>query len=463
MRKLMKYSHSHPWTVLFFLAIFLTLAALQIPDLKTDPSAEGMMVKNDPARRFYEDTIKLFGTDKLSVIFVRDDKLFTPEKLMLLEDLVFDLENVPGVTRVESLFSVTDFKNEEGCLNSAPLIGWLPETEEEAQQVKQNALRNPLVAGRLISKNGMATAIRISIEPDVSNPDFYRELTDHIERIIRPLDIEFQRIFQQGNAYLRTTISDMMVQDQRRLVPMSMFVLLLALILSTGSISGAALPLITSGTSIILTLGFMSLAGIPLSILTIIVPSLIIVIGSTEDIHLLSEYSEGIRLKNAKDLAVEFMIEKMGTVVMVTALTTFLGFLSICVNNITILRHFGMAASFGLFVNPLVTCFLVPVYFRFFGARKIKPKPEKALRKNWSLIDSLVGTCTMLITTRKTAVLLIFFGITAAIGAFSYRVQLNNDILGVFKKNSVIVRQINEMSRELAGAQTFFIRINSGY
>ncbi|MCD6296580.1 MAG: MMPL family transporter, partial [Deltaproteobacteria bacterium] len=430
MRKLMRFSYNHPWPVLIFLAVILALAILRIPDLRTDPSAEGMMVENDPARHFYRDTVKTFGTDRISVIFVRDDKLFTPEKLKLLDDLVFGLENVPGVTRVESLFSVTNFKNEGGFLNGAPLIDSIPETLEDAKRIKRNAMRNPVVAGRLISKNGRATAIRIFIEPDVPTADFYKELTDRIELIIRPLDARFQSIFQQGNPHLRTVISDMMVRDQRRLVPLSMLVLLLALILSTRSLSGAVLPLMTSGTSIILTLGFMSVTGIPFNILTIIVPSLIIVIGSTEDIHLLSEYSEGIRLKNGKDLAVEFMISKMGTVVMVTALTTFLGFLSICVNKITILRQFGMAASFGLFVNPILTALLAPVYFRFFGAKKIKRESKKALREGRSFFDNLAATCTRMVRNRKKSVLFVFFGLTAVIGAFGFRVQLNNDILG---------------------------------
>ncbi|MCD4718157.1 MAG: MMPL family transporter, partial [Desulfobacterales bacterium] len=196
---------------------------------------------------------------------------------------------------------------------------------------------------------------------------------------------------------------------------------------------------------------------------TIIVPSIIIVIGSTEDIHLLSEYSEGLRLKKAKNLAVEFMISKMGTVVMVTALTTFFGFLSICVNKITILRQFGMAASFGLFVNPLVTALLAPIYFRFFGARRIKSVSKKTPREEKSLFDNLAATCTRMVRNRKKGVLFVFFGLTAVIGAFSFRVQLNNDILGVFRKDSLVVRQINEMSRELAGAQIFFIRISSGH
>ena len=91
----MRFSYNHPWPVLIFLALILILAALRIPHLRTDPSAEGMMVENDPAGHFYKDTVKTFGTDKISVIFVRDDKLFTPEKLKLLDNLVFDRRRGP--------------------------------------------------------------------------------------------------------------------------------------------------------------------------------------------------------------------------------------------------------------------------------------------------------------------------------------------------------------------------------
>jgi len=251
---------------------------------------EGLMVENDPARLVYQDTRETFGSDQISIVFVRDRDLFTPEKLEKLETLVLALEELPGVTTVESLFSVTNFKNENGMLSSSPLIDSIPESVDEARRILEDALRNPLIADNLVSRDGQATSINLFIEPEENNPGFYRDLAESVARLIEPMKGDFSIIYQIGNPYLRTQISDMMNLDMKRLIPLSVLVLFLALMLTTRSMSGAVLPMLTAGISVLLTAGFMSIVQIPVNILTIIVPSLIIVIGSTEDIHLLSEY-----------------------------------------------------------------------------------------------------------------------------------------------------------------------------
>ena len=120
----------------------------------------------------------------------------------------------------------------------------------------------------------------------------------------------------------------------------------------------------------------MGKTGIPVTLLPFIVPSLLITIGSTEDIHILSEYLEGLREQNLKEKAVRYMASKIGTAVMLTAVTTFLAFLSISINEITILRQFGITAAFGLLVNPFITALLAPVYLRYLGPRKKENLPK---------------------------------------------------------------------------------------
>jgi len=460
MQKLMHFSHTHPRLVLPLVFLISLFAAFQIPKLRHDPSLEGMTVSQDPARDVYEETVKIFGSDKIVVVFVRDDHLFTPSKLKRLEDLVYELEELPGVDRVESLFSATRFAEEDGALHSSPLLDWIPETEEESLLVMQNALAHPLVLKTLISAQGDATAINLFLETGPSDPLFYQEFAQRADRILATFEGDFQRMFPLGNPYFKTAISSLMLKDQKRLVPFSLIVLLLTLMLITRSPGGAALPLITAGTSTLWTVGFMSLTGIPLNLLTIIIPSLIIVIGSTEDIHLLSEYLEGLHQGKDRHSAVQFMIRKMGTVITVTALTTFFGFLSICINQIPIMRQFGMAAAFGLLVNPLITALLTPLYFRFMGTRNPK-KPPKTGGPEW--LQAAAGIVTSWVTTRRKTVLSLSFGVIAVITLFSPWVRLNNDILGVFKKDSTTIRNIDEMSRHLAGVQCFYIRINGGH
>lgn len=463
MQKWMRFSYDHPWPVLALLFILTLLALSQLPKLRQDPSAEGMMISGDRSQEIYQDTLDTFGSDKVTVVFVGDDELFSPRKLEHLDALVYALEELPGVARAESLFSVTLFKNEDGVLYPTPLLDWVPETEEEALQVKEDALAHPMLAGVLVSETGDATAVNLFVNPDASDRDFYLDFARQVERVIGEHRDRFQRIYQVGNPYFRTAVSRQMMQDQVRLVPISMAVLLLSLMVITRSKSGAVLPLLTAGTSILWTLGFMGLVGIPLNVLTVIIPSLIIVIGSTEDIHLLSEYLVGVRLKMGRRPAVHFMISRMGTVITVTALTTFLGFLSICVNRIPILREFGTAAAFGLLVNPLVTALLVPVYLRFFGARKAPAAEDSTGPGGSSWSDAAAGRITRWVTRRRRTVLVLSLGLVGVVALFAPRVRLNNDILGFFKEDSPIIQRVDELSRRLAGVQYFYIRISGGH
>lgn len=361
MRKFLLWSQSNPWIVILTVLI-VTLAALYgARNIRVDASTEGMMIQGDPAQDYYHKTLKKFGTDNITVIFIEDKKLFTPEKLKFLDDLVFEFEELKGVGKVESLYSVTNFKGVEGGLETNPLIEWPPETLEEAEKIRADALRTPIFRDSLISKDGTVTAINLFVDKDPEDPEFNVKFSRKVDKIIESFNNRFDNIFQIGLSYTRRLITENILGDTVKLVPLAAFVLLLTLVISMRSASGALLPILTAGTSIIWTAGFMGFADIPLNVLTVIVPALIIVIGSTEDIHILSEYLDAIEeTKGEKSAAIKIMAGKVGTAVLLTSLTTFIGFLSITLNQIMMLKQFGIVAAFGLFVNPIATCMLAP-------------------------------------------------------------------------------------------------------
>lgn len=463
MRKILLWSQSHPWIVITIIALATILSLYSARNLRVDASTEGMMIQGDPAQDYYHETLKKFGTDNITVIFIEDKDLFTPEKLKIIDELVFKFEELHGVSKVESLYSVTNFKGVEGGLETNPLMDWPPETQDEAAQIKADALRSPILRDSLISKNGTATAINLFVEGDTSDPEFNVKFSRKVDEIIKPFEEQFDSIFQIGLSYTRRLITDNIMGDTIKLVPLAAFVLLLTLVISMRSASGALLPMLTAGTSIVWTAGFMAYINIPLNVLTVIVPALIIVIGSTEDIHILSEYLEGIEeSRGIKDEAIKIMAGKVGTAVMLTSLTTFIGFLSITLNQITLLKQFGIAAAFGLFVNPLATCMLAPVYLHFFGT--VKVKSETAHESG--LIDRLfhtIATTILRIIRNKRLVLTGFLGCAALIGLFTFGVKVDNDLLGYFKENSPMRNRSQILHDNLSGAQTFFIRISSGF
>jgi len=461
MHLLMLWSHRHPKIIIAIILLCTIFFGFGLPKVRIDSSLSGMMIQGGPDQKYYNETIEKFGSDNITVIFVKDKNLFTPEKLALLDEIHFQMEELPAVEKVESLFSVTNFKSIDGALDVSPLMDYVPETLKEARQIKTDALKNNVLINNIISHDGNSVAINLYVKHDYDDPDFVINFTDSVEKVISEMKPEFEQIFQLGNSYTRKSINNSILKDQTTMVPLSVIILLLTLLISMRSSAGAILPILTAGGSVLWSVGFMGYLGIPVNILTAIVPSLIIVIGSTEDIHLLSEYTEGLNEnKGIKNLALDYMVSKTGTAVMLTALTTFLGFLSITLNEIEILMQFGIVASFGLFINPIITCMIAPIYLKYFGP-KYKPCLDNRKNLNERILSFFADKIILLIENKKNLLLSILVITNIVIGFFVVNLKVDNDLLGYFKPDSQIRIRSQILHNEISGPQVFYIRIST--
>ena len=153
MHKLMLWAVKRPFVVIVLAIVITAFMGYKALSIRVDSSTEGMMIEGDPAKAYYNETLKKFGTDNITVVFVQDKNLFTPEKLAVLEKIVFALQDVPGVSKVESLFSVTNFKGVgPGEIETNLLLDLPPKTMEEARRIQADALRNTNLSNNLISR-----------------------------------------------------------------------------------------------------------------------------------------------------------------------------------------------------------------------------------------------------------------------------------------------------------------------
>jgi predicted RND superfamily exporter protein len=208
----------------------------------------------------------------------------------------------------------------------------------------------------------------------------------------------------------------------------------------------------------------MVIAGIPLNVLTVIVPSILLVIGSAEDLHMMHEYLEGIEETNGdRDGSIKLMSSKLGLAVLMTSITTVVGFASIMYNDISMLIQFGQVATFALIANSLATFTFGPALLHFFGPTKVRKHETKV-----HFIDGLFkgianGTLALVNNPRRKVIIVVTLSLlTAAMLGATFLVKVNNDFMGYFKADSEIRKRSDTLHKELAGAQTFFIRINSG-
>lgn len=458
MTKFILWSRDHPWIVIILMILATAFFAYHAKDIRIDASAEGMMIEHDTDRAYYEEMAKIFGSDNITVVYIRDKHLFTHAKLKAIENVAYNLEKIPGVNRVESLFNATNFKSEKGILQTNPLLDWIPKDPAVLEQIRKDALRNPLLNKTLITPDGKGMALVVMADRKSKDRKFNIRLADDIDRGIAPLEGRVDQVFQVGAPMMRRQLSSSMINDQKKLMPLAVCVLLLMLIIGIRTANGAIVPMITGGLSIVWTLGYMAFTGIPLNVLTIIIPALLVVVGSTEDMHMVAGYLEGLEHTGDRSKAIEFFARRLGLAVLLTAFSTYLGFFSIVLNDIALLKQFGWASSFGFLVNPLITFSVIPVYLRFLGERKLPKRLEnKQGERAEDFFQKLAAIITRLITKHKRIVLWVSFLMTVALAAGAFKIRVDNDLLGYFKPGSDIRVRSRQLYEELSGAQSFFL------
>ena len=448
------------------LAIVLVLAAASVNGvlgLQIDTSYDSLISKNDPGKAAYDETIREFGSDNTTVITVRDSDLFDPEKLLALEDLVFELGSLESVERVDSLFSAISIRDRDGVLDSGPLMDFAPETEEEATDIREDALYSPLIRRNLLSEDGAVTAINVTVKRDRNNPRFNHEVFDRVDALVAPLAEVFEDVRQVGPPRLNVEIERGMFADLSVLTPLSVLVLVIGIIALMRVPLAAIVPLITAGTSILLTLGFMGYIGLKLTLLTAIVPSLIIVIGSTEDMHLLAAYLEGLAEGHEGDRkgAVRVMAKYTAVAVLLTGFTTAAGFASNATNDIPLIRDFAIASAFGMVANFAVTVLLVPMIFSIAGPRR-NPLHRGEDQELKGVIGFLVPRLETLVSRHGRWVAGVTGVLVVVFAALALRVHVSNDPLSYFPSDHPLVQDADTLHEDMSGMQIYYLTLDGG-
>ena len=132
MSRLMLFAARKPWLVLVFVSLASILAIIQLPKLKLEITAEGMMVEDDPARIFYQQTLDTFGSENISIIFLQDPDLFQPDKLAAIQRVVNQINKSSLVLRTDSLFSRRYLRTIDGYIYTDAYLDKIPATAAEA-------------------------------------------------------------------------------------------------------------------------------------------------------------------------------------------------------------------------------------------------------------------------------------------------------------------------------------------
>jgi predicted RND superfamily exporter protein/CRP-like cAMP-binding protein len=464
MKRCLFWSVAHPLWASGGIAIVTVLLVLQLPQLEIDLSVESLMAERDPARQYYAQVKQKFGSDDLTIVLVKAQDVMTAPTLRVIKRLSDALAQLEGVSRVESLTTVNNLKGEEDTLHTEPLVGAeIPSNSTALQRIRADALDNRLLVGTLVSHDAKAAAIVVYTDAVAGDKQFYKGFVDRVEALIAQESTPGLTIYQMGSPFIKVTLGDFIAHDQRTLIPLSLLVLFVCLFLISGTLQGVMIPFITSALSTCWGVGLMVLCGIPINALTSFVPSLLIIIGFTEDVHMIAEYAHLRESGQEKLLALRTMLEQTALPVLVTTSTTVLGFLSLLTTDISALIQFGYAASLGLTANFVVTMSVLPLMLKYWRV------PQR-MHSDAGVDSSTPGLIPRLMVWLAETVLRYRFPILIVAGLLTlgslvgwYSLRVNTDVIAYFPEHSVLRQRLQDLHLSLAGSAIFYVVVETGW
>jgi len=354
---------------------------------------------DDPYYKEYEKFKATFGEDgSVMVIGVEDSNFYQLNKFNGWYNLGKEIKAIDGIEGVVSVAEIYDIKVNEADkkFEIKQLINSEVKTQADLDSIKSEIDRLPFYRGFIISEDGNCTLMAITFDKKKLNTksriDIVNQIVEKTEAFGAAQNV---KLHISGMPFIRTEISGKIAREMQLFLVLALIVCSIILFIFFRSFKVVIFSVIVVLISVIWSLGIIALFGYKITILTALIPPLIIVIGIPNSILLLNKYHTEFRKHGNKIRALSRMIERIGLTTFLANLTTAIGFGVFYFTNSKILMEFGMVASINVMATYLISLILIPIVFSFLPDPQVKHMNHlKAPRLNRVLewIDWLVNT-----------------------------------------------------------------------
>jgi predicted RND superfamily exporter protein len=461
LQKLLLAGVERRFVLILGLLALTALAATGLPKVRIDTGFERLIPGKGAERQAYQRVAREFGSDNRTIVYVRDAALWTPEKLAVLERLHRTLGALPGVERIDDLYTQRSLRSIDGSVAAGPLLSGVPADAEAAASARRNALADPMALRNLVSADGNAVALTVSLR-ERADAKGDRAAYHAIEQALVPAREAFAEVFQVGPPRISVELERSLVHDLKALVPASAALLVLVVLAFFGSLFSALVPLACAALSLLWTLGMLGHTGIALNILGAMLPSLVVAIGATGSVQLTEGYFKGLAAspEGGRAAALRFMLAHLGVPAVLTAVAIAIGFASNAFTGIALVRDFAVAAAFAVLANGAITLLLVPTLLSLAGPQRLRRA------RGASEADPVAGIASQALgPTRGRLVVYVLALAAALVAVFIHqvpRLSVTNDPMTYFRADRGLVRDADRIRRDLAGVKVFYITLESG-
>jgi len=359
---------------------------------------------SDPEYQEYLKFKSEFGEDgNVLIIGIESDKLFTTPVFKGLYVLTEDLKSFPGVENVVSLTHLFLLKKDSLAekFNFSAISPLPPLNDLEADSLRQIIINQPIYKNLFINEKQNVSLIAVSLNKDQLDSKEKITMVNNITARVNRFGEKFNiKLHYSGLPYIRAYTSEKIPKELTLFLVLSVIVTTLSLFLFFKTFSSVIFPLILLFLSIIWSMGLIALFGYKMTLMTGLIPPLIVVIGIPNSVYLISKYHTEYRKCRNKIRALVQVIQKIGLVTLMINANTALGFLTLYFTDVVPLQQFGLIACIATMLTYLISIILIP------GVLSLLPPPtEKSVRHLDSVrVRKAIAFFKYLVSEKRTVV-----------------------------------------------------------
>ncbi|KRB53916.1 RND family transporter [Flavobacterium sp. Root186] len=451
-------------TILVVVAALTIFLGYQWKNLAMTYSEANLLPKDHIANKEYQKFLDKFGEEgNLVVIGFKDPKFFTPKNYAAWNELMTGLKKSKEVDLVVSLNDLKklekDTVNEKFVLS--PFIDQSKAVDPEyLKKIQYDLFHNlPFYEGLLFNKQ--SGSIRSAIYINKALVNTAERKTFILENLVPKID-KFEKttgidLRVSGMPYIRTINADNMKGEIALFIGAALFTVSLIFFFFFRSFRATFISICILIVGVIWSFGTLGLFHYKITILTAIIPPLIIVIGITNCIFLINKYQQEIKLHNNQAKALQRIISKIGVSTLMTNLTTAIGFATFMITRNDLLFEFGLVTSINVISVYLLTLLIVPIVYSFMPL----PKEKHLYHLTKTYISTLLNVVENLVKTKRRFVYIVY-GLLLVFSVIGVsQMKVSGSLIGEMPKSASFFKDILFYEKEFNGVMPLEIMIDT--
>ncbi|GAB4158974.1 MAG: MMPL family transporter [Winogradskyella sp.] len=449
--------------ILIAIVIATVFLSMQWKHMRFTYTEANMLPDDHEVNLTYNDFLEVFGEEgNLIVLGIKDTSVFNVKQFNAWNSLA---ESFKSYDEVETVLSIKDLQKlvkntEDQQFDLEPFIKDSISSVEQINKLQEDLFQKyPFYDNFLFNAETKTLRTAIYLKKDIVNTSARKDfIIDILEKQIKDFETTSKLdVKVSGMPYIRTLNSQNIVDEIPIFIGAALFVTSLIFFLFFRSFRATFISLIVVCVGVMWTFGILGLLGYEITVLTALIPPLIIVIGVPNCIFLINKYQHEVRSHGNKVKSLQRVITKVGNATLMTNVTTASGFATFILTESTLLKEFGIVASLSILAIFMLCLLIIPIMYTFLPYPK--ERHLEHLNKRW--IGGFVDWIERMVKHKRITIYVTAFILIMASMIGINRMIISGSLIEDMPKNKQFFKDIRFFEEEFNGIMPLEIMVDT--